>query len=90
MGTRRKQRAVFDRGAYRFDRDRTASLGGRVMLRALLAFLDEQSGVAHLQYALMLGLVTMGVLGSLETMGASVLDWFVSAADQLDKAANGP
>jgi hypothetical protein len=37
----------------------------------------------------MLALVTMGVLGSMETMGASVSDWFVAASDQLGESVSG-
>ena len=56
------------------------------MLKLFLAFLDDQSGVAHLEYALVLALVTMGVLGTMQTVGASVSDLFVAASDQLSDA----
>lgn len=59
------------------------------MLKLLQAFMDDQSGAASLQYALMLALVTMGVLGSMETLGTSVSDWFVAASDQLGAAVSG-
>ncbi len=59
------------------------------MFKLLLAFMNDQSGAASLQYALMLALVTMGVLGSMETMGTSVSDWFVAASDQLGAAVRG-
>jgi Flp pilus assembly pilin Flp len=59
------------------------------MLKLFFAFMDDQSGSGHLEYALMLALVTMGVLGSMETMGASVSDWFFAASDQLGGAVNG-
>ena len=59
------------------------------MLKLLFALVEDQSGVASLQYALMLALVTMGVLGSMETMGATVSDWFFAASDQLGKAVDG-
>ena len=59
------------------------------MLKLFLAFMDDQSGAASLEYALMLALITMGVVGSLETMGTSVSDWFVAASDQLGAAVSG-
>ncbi len=59
------------------------------MLKLLIAFMDDESGAASLQYALMLALVTMGVLGSMETLGTSVSDWFVAASDQLGAAVSG-
>ena len=59
------------------------------MLKLLLAFMDDQSGAASLEYAVMLALITMGVLGSMETMGATVSDWFVAASDQLGAAVSG-
>ena len=37
------------------------------MPKLLIAFMDDESGAASLQYALMLALVTMGVLGSITT-----------------------
>ncbi len=59
------------------------------MPKLLIAFMDDESGAASLQYALMLALVTMGVLGSMETLGTSVSDWFVAASDQLGAAVSG-
>jgi len=59
------------------------------MLKLFLAFMDDQSGVASLEYALMLALVTMGVLGSMETMGASVSDWFFATSSQVGAAVSG-
>ena len=58
------------------------------MLKLFFAFMEDQSGVASLQYALMLALVTMGVLGSMETLGASVSDWFFATSDQLGVAVD--
>ena len=58
------------------------------MLKLFLAFMEDQSGVASLEYALMLALVTMGVLGSMETLGASVSDWFFATSDQLGVAVD--
>lgn len=59
------------------------------MLKLFFAFMDDQSGTGHLQYALMLAVVTMGVLGSMETMGTSVSDWFFATSDQLGGAVDG-
>ncbi len=59
------------------------------MLKLFRAFMEDQSGIASLEYALMLALVTMGVLGSMETMGGTVSEWFFSTSNLLGSAVNG-
>ena len=68
------------------NKDRILQLGDWVMLKLLLAFLDDQSGVAHLEYALVVALVTMGLLGSIQTMGTSVSEFFLAASNQFGDA----
>jgi len=42
------------------------------MLRFLFSLMDGESGQAHLEYALLVALFAMGVLGSMEAAGATV------------------
>ena len=56
------------------------------MLRFLFSFMDGESGQAHLEYALLVTLFAMGVMGSMEAAGATVSDWFFTVSGQLAAA----
>ena len=56
------------------------------MLRFLFTFMDDTSGQAHLEYALLVTLFAMGVMGSMEAAGATVSDWFFAVSGQLADA----
>jgi Flp pilus assembly pilin Flp len=59
------------------------------MLRFLFSFMDSESGQAHLEYALLVTLFAMGVMGSMEAAGATVSDWFFAVSGQLAAAVPG-
>ena len=60
------------------------------MLRLLHSLMDGESSQAHLEYALLVALFAMGVMGSLEAAGATVSVWFFAVSGQLaDTAPKG-
>ena len=56
------------------------------MLRLLYSLMDGESGQAHVEYALLVALFAMGVMGSMEAAGATVSDWFFAVSGQLADA----
>ncbi len=56
------------------------------MLRFLFSLIDGESGHAHLEYALLVALFAMGVMGSMEAAGATVSDWFFAVSGHLADA----
>ena len=59
------------------------------MLTHLIRFLEDESGNNLIEYALVAALVSVTIVGSLESMGGTVLDWFFAVSGELSTAASG-
>jgi len=57
------------------------------MLIHLIRFLEDESGNNLIEYALVAALVSVVIVGSLETMGGILSDWFFALSGELVAAA---
>ena len=61
----------------------------RAMLTHLIRFLEEDTGVTFIEYALIAALVSIVIVGFLTNMGATLTDWFFTISGELTSVANG-
>ena len=53
-------------------------------------FLADESGATAIEYALMLGLVAVAIVGSLNTLRGGMINMYDLVANNVDTAINGP
>lgn len=59
------------------------------MLMHLIRFLEDESGSNLIEYALVAALISVVIVGSLETTGATLSDWFFAVSGELETAGGG-
>ncbi len=57
------------------------------MLKPISTFIDDESGVTFIEYALTAGLVSILVVGTLNTTGDILTNWFFTISGELVDAA---
>ena len=67
--------------------------GKAIVLIRIMRFFQDDSGATAVEYALILGLMTLAIVGSIKGLGTSVSNMFdavsTNVMDSIDKATNG-
>ena len=61
----------------------------RAMLTRLVRFLEEDTGVTLIEYALIAALVSIVIVGFLTNTGTILTNWFFTVSGELTAVANG-